>query len=209
MIIIGTMNLTRTLGHGNFYCPTCRAIQPYRQRSRRPFLTIYFIPTVPVGRAEQFVQCEHCKDCWDVSVLEMNREHHEAIEENTFSDQAVRSAILVVLADGVMTENEISALQQIASRLLNRSVDREELGQLCSIAKENRIEAKNYVLTVSRRWNQHQRSIALQAMFLAATAEGEMGDAQIQLLAEMRDLLDLSDQEYETAIEHALQWDAV
>ncbi len=209
MIITGTMNLTRTLDRGNFYCPTCRVSQAYRLRSRRPFLTIYFIPTVPIGRAESFVQCDDCKDCWDASVLEIDREHHQTIEEDIFSDQAVRSAILVVLADGVTTENEIAALQRIASRLLKRFVDREELGQLCSIAQENGIQAKNYVLPVSRRWNQQQRSLALQAMFLAATAEGEMGSSQLQLLAEMRDLLDMSDNEYQAAIEQAITWDAV
>jgi uncharacterized tellurite resistance protein B-like protein len=172
-------------------------------------LTIYFIPVVPVGRAEMFVQCDGCRECWDVSVLEIGREQHQAIEQDLFADQAVRAAILVVLADGVTTENEISALQRVASQLLQRSVDREELGQLCSIAQENRIRAKNYVLTVSRRWNQAQRSLALQAMFLVATAEGDLGGLQMQLLAEMRDLLDMSDNEYQAAIEQAIQWDSV
>ncbi len=209
MIITGTMNLTRTQDRGNFYCPSCRASQSYRLRARRPFLTIYFIPIVPVGGAESFVQCEHCKDCWDVSVLDIGRERQEAIEEELFADQAVRAAILIVLADGVTTENEIVALQRISSRLLQRSVDREELGRLCSIAKENGIQARNYVLTVSRRWNQQQRSLALQAMFLAATADREMGSSQTRLLAEMRDILDMSDREYEACIEQALQWDLV
>ena len=209
MIITGTMNLTRTQDRGNFYCPSCRTNQPYRLRSRRPFLTIYFIPVVPVGGAESFVQCENCKDCWDESVLEIGRESREAIEQQLFCEQAVRAAILVVLADGVTTDNEIVALQRISSRLFDRSVDREELGQLCSIARENGIEAKNYVLTVSRRWNQQQRSLALQAMFLAATADGEMGPSQTRLLAQMRDLLDMSDHEYQAAIEQSLDWESV
>jgi hypothetical protein len=65
------------------------------------------------------------------------------------------------------------------------------------------------VLTVSRRWTSEQRLRALQAMFLAATAEGEMGPTQIETLAQMRDILDLTDQEYEAAIEEALGWEAV
>jgi len=209
MIITGTMNLTRTRDRGNFYCPTCRINQPYRLRSRRPYLTLYFIPTVPVGGAETFVQCDQCKDCWDISVLELDRGAQQAIAEEVFCDQAVRSAILVVLADGVTTEKEVLALQRIATRLYERPVDREELGQLCSIAMQNRIQAKNYVLTVSRRWDSAQRSRALQAMFLAATAEGEMGQAQIELLAEMRDILEMSSHEYEASIELALAWESV
>src|SRR6056297_2560574 len=99
MILIGTMNLTRTLDRGNFYCPTCGTTETYRLRARRPFLTLYFVPTVPIGGAESFVQCDQCRECWDETVLEMDRESHEVAAQEQFLDEAMRSAILVVLAD--------------------------------------------------------------------------------------------------------------
>jgi uncharacterized tellurite resistance protein B-like protein len=207
MILIGTMNLTSTRERGNFYCPGCAMGQTYRLRARRPWLTLYFIPTVPVGGAELFVQCDECKQSWDPSVLQMDQKSHEMALEEQFRDEALRSAVLVVIADGTITENEIHALRRIASHLLERQVEREELGRLCSIAEQNKIEAAHYVLTVSQRWSQPQRSQALQAMFLAATADGEMGREQIETLAQMRDLLDMTDAEYESAIEEALTWE--
>ena len=85
-------------------------------------------------------------------------------------------------------------------------MDREELGRLCSIALENKVLAKNYVLTISRGWNQDQRMRALQAMFLAASAEGTLETQQLQILSDMREILELTDMEYEAAIEEALQW---
>ncbi len=209
MILIGTMNLTRTRDRGNFYCPTCALTQTYRLRARRPFLTLYFIPTVPVGSIEQFVQCDHCKSTWDPTVLEMDEEVHQYALEEQFRDEAVRAAVLVVIADGKISENEIEALQGVASRMLQREVDREELGRLCSIAQQNKIEAANYVLTVSHRWSQEQRIQALQAMFMAATADEGLGQPQMKILSEMRDILELTDLEYERAIEQALEWEAV
>ena len=209
MILIGTMNLTRTRERGNFYCPTCAINQPYRLRARRPFLTVYFIPTVPVGGAELFVQCDQCKSAWDVSVLDMDKSSHRAAAEQQFRDEAVRSAVLVVLADNVISEQEISSLRVISSRLLERPVDREELGRICSAAEQNRIQAKNYVLTVSRGWSQEQKRTALQAMFLAATSGGELGEAQLTTLAELRDILGLTENEYHAAIEEALTWEQV
>ncbi|MGI9470668.1 MAG: TerB family tellurite resistance protein [Rubripirellula sp.] len=203
------MNLTSTRDRGNFYCPTCALKQTYRLRARRPWLTLYFIPTVPVGGHEHFVECDQCRSTWDPTVLEMDQQSHEAAQEDQFCDEAIRSAVLIVLADDRISDNEILALQRIATRMLGRPVDRDELGRLCSIAEQNKIEARNYVLTVSRRWSQDQRSRALQAMFLAATAEGELGEQQIGILTEMRELLDFTDSEYETAIEQALNWDAV
>ena len=207
MILIGTMNLTSTRDRGNFYCPTCALTQTYRLRARRPWLTLYFIPTVPVGGAEEFVQCDQCRSTWDPSVLEMDQKSHAAVKEDLFRDEAVRAALLVVLLDGHISQDEIVSLQRIASHLLEREVDREELGWLCSTADQSGIKAENYVLTVSRRWNEKQRTMALQAMFLAATAEGEMGEEQIKTLARMREILSMTDADYEAAIEEALSWD--
>ncbi|KAA5544628.1 zinc-ribbon domain-containing protein [Roseiconus nitratireducens] len=207
MILIGTMNLTRTRDTGQFYCPTCGEMQDYRLRSRRPFLTLYFIPVVPVGAAEMFVDCRGCRDKWDVSVLEMNQQQHEQVQLEQFHDEAFRATLLVVLADGTISEREIDALQSISGHLFGRRIDREELGEMCSIAQQNRIRAKNYVLTVSRRWNTAQRRTALQAMFLAATAEGTMGQHQTRLMTEMRDILEMTDREYQDAIDAALEWE--
>ena len=209
MILIGTMNLTGTRDRGNFYCPTCALTQSYRLRARRPWLTLYFIPTVPVGGVELFVQCDQCRSTWDPTVLEMDQKSHAALQENQFRDEAVRAALLVVLVDGHITSGEIESLGRIASRLLERPVDREELGWLCSTAEQSGVEAANYVLTVSRRWSPEQRVKALQAMFLAATAEGEMGPKQISTLAKMREILSMTDAEYQTAIEQALDWETV
>ena len=209
MILIGTMNITRTRDRGNFYCPTCAVTQTYRLRARRPFLTLYFIPTVPVGAVELFVQCDQCKSTWDPSVLEMDEENHRMAQEEQFRDEAVRSAVLVVIADGEITENEIEALQRVASHMLQRPFDRDELGRLCSIAQQNKIEAANYVLSVSHRWSQDQRIQALQAMFMAATADEGLGETQMKILTQMRDILELSDREFEQAIEQALGWETV
>jgi uncharacterized tellurite resistance protein B-like protein len=209
MILIGTMNLARTRETGTFDCPTCGDNQEYRLKSRRPFLTLYFIPVVPIGPEERFVVCLGCRDKWDQTVLEMNHQQREAIQTEQFHEEAFRASILVVLADGVISDEEIESLQRIGSRLRGNLVDREELGELCSVALQNQISARNYVLTVSRRWNQNQRVEALQAMFLAATAEGKMGDQQTALMTEMRDILEMTDQEYESAIESALGWDYV
>ena len=91
---------------------------------------------------------------------------------------------------------------------MKRPVERDELGWICSSAQQNRIEAVNYVLTVSRHWNQQQRARALQGMFLAATADGPLGELQMRILARMQELFEFTDAEYHAAIEQAVQWDS-
>ncbi|MGB7325057.1 MAG: TerB family tellurite resistance protein [Rubripirellula sp.] len=198
------MNLTRTRERGNFYCPGCRVTQSHRLRARRPWLTLYFIPTIPIGNAEVFVQCDQCKQTWDPTVLDVDQATHEAAEAAKFLDEALRAAVLVTLVDGTISELEIQSLIEIASHMQDRDVDLDEIGHLCSIAQQNKIEAANYVLTVSTRWNEKQKRQGLQAMFLAATAEGEMTEKKVKTLAKMQELLGMTDAEYQDAIEAAL-----
>lgn len=208
MIFIGTVNLTRTRDEGNFLCPACGVSQGYRLRATRAWLTVYFIPTLPVSDHQAFVQCDHCKANWDPSVLEMGQSLYSDVAEEQFCEEAVKSAVLVVLADNQITENEIAALQTIASHLMNRPVGRDELGRMCSSAQQHRIEPVNYVLTVSKHWNHKQRVRALQAMFLAASADGPLEDLQLGILARMQELFDFTNAEYHQAIEQAVEWDS-
>ncbi|WP_302118909.1 zinc ribbon domain-containing protein [Allorhodopirellula heiligendammensis] len=204
------MNLTRTRERGDFYCPTCSASRTYRLRSRRPFLTLYFIPTVPIGGAETFVHCDGCRSSWDETVLEMDQATHEQVREDQFRDEAIRATVLMTLVDDTITEPEIQSLQMIADTLFDRPLDREELGRLSSIARQSGIKASNYVLSVSKRWTPQQRMLALQGMFLAATAgEEDLSDEKLGTLKVMRDLLELTAAEYEAAIDDALQYEFV
>jgi len=207
MILIGTMNLTRTRERGDFFCPTCATPQTYRLRARRPFLTIYFIPTVPIGAAELFVQCDRCRSSWDTSVLTLDQAAHEQVQAEQFRDEAIRAAVLMTLEDDKISENEVQTLIHIADLIFDRSLDREELGRLCSIARQSGIRTSNYVLTVSRRWTTHQRLFALQALFLVATASEEKASTKkLAVLAQMRDVMQLTDREYKTAIDDAIEY---
>lgn len=202
--MIGTMNITRTVDRGNFYCPTCGSAQSYRLRNRRPFLTVYFIPLVPIGGAEPFVQCDACKAHWDTTILDMTREHHEQAQWEQFREQALRATILVTLADGTITEEEIEALQSVSRQLLEYPIDRDELGMHCASAQRLGVPAKNFILSAKTGWSQEQCRMVLQAAFLAASAGGELNPQQLAMLKELRDVLNLTDDEYLEAIEEAV-----
>lgn len=204
MILIGTIDLSRTRDIGEFYCPSCRVTQSYRLRTRRPFLTLYFIPVVPIGGAEPFVQCDECRSSWDPNVLEMDRQTHETAQRERFREEALRATVLMTTADGTITEREIAAIQQVSTQLLNRPVERDELGALCASARRLGIAPTNFMLAASKHWSQEQRVTVLKAAFLAASADGELSDEQIKMLGQLRKMFDLTEEEYQSAIEEAL-----
>ncbi len=207
MILIGTMNITRTRDRGDFHCPTCGGIREYLLKSRRPFLTLYFIPTVPIGGVEFFVRCSGCKSHWDPAILGVDGQAQKELQELAFGGEAFRSAVLVALASGPLDDNAVETLIRISPRLLPEPVSREELGGLCSSAEQNRITAANYVRSVCPGWSVDQRQYALQAMFVAATASGELDQAKLSLLTSLQRSLELTDEEFQTAIESAIEWD--
>lgn len=205
MLLIGTMNLTRTRSTGDFYCPTCGSLQEYRLRARRPFLTIYFIPVVPIGAAEEFVQCMQCKTNSPLAALEVDEHEFRQSQDASFRLTLFQSAVMVVIADDTISEAEIDTLIDLGNQLLPDGMDREQLGAICSSTRLNRIPPTNYISTVSRPWSTAQKRTAVQAIFLAATAEGKLEKPQLKLLTWLRDHFGMSEREYEMAIDQAVE----
>lgn len=206
MLFIGTLNVARTRSRGDFYCPSCESIRGYRLRAKRPWLTLYFIPVIPIGSVELVIQCEACRSNWDRSVLSVTAQSHQKLLSDQAQHEIFRCMILFVLSDGYMTPNEVEPLRQLASRIFEREVDREELGKLCSMAEQSSIPAKNYVETVIRHWTFEQQALAMQTMFLAASLRGDLGSERTAVLMRMRDLAGISERDFQDLIEACLRW---
>lgn len=206
MLFIGTMNIARTREQGEFYCPSCESIQSYRLRAKRPWLTLYFVPVIPIGSVELIIQCKTCKSNWDTSVLNVSAESHQRSLSDQVHEEIFRSMTLFVLSDGYMTPDEVEPLRDLASRIFEREVDREELGKLCSLAEQSSIPVKNYVESVARKWTVEQQKLAIQVMFLGASLRGELGEERIAVLMRMRELAGLSEAEFQELVEACLRW---
>ena len=206
MIFIGTMNLARTRDRGDFYCPSCESMQGYRLRAKRPWLTLYFIPVVPIGSVELVINCDRCRSNWDETVLQVNAESHHLLMESQVKHEIFRSMILFVLTDGFMEPNEVEPLRKLASRIFQKEVSREELGRLCSMSEQSGVPAENYLETVYQNWNTAQRTLAIQAMFLGASLRGELGDERTRLLMKLRNRAGLTEADFQSLIEQCLQW---
>jgi len=204
MVLIGTMNLTRTRSTGDFYCPNCGCLREFRLRARRPFLTIYFIPVLPIGPIEQFLACSTCKTNSPIEALQHDERSFRAAQDLQFRLAVFQAATMVAMIDGQTSEQQIAALLELGAQLVPGAIDREQLGALCSSIRLNRVTPKNYISTVSRPWSTAQRRTALQAIFVAASAGGKLEDAKLNLLAWLREQFGMSQTEYEDAIEDAV-----
>ena len=69
LIIWGIRVFFRTTGQGLFHCPRCGGDRRYRRRAGRRFLTLFFIPVIPLTRAGEHVQCTTCRARYHVGAL--------------------------------------------------------------------------------------------------------------------------------------------
>jgi zinc-ribbon family len=69
LIIWGIRVFFRTTGRGMFHCPRCGGDRHYRYRSGRRFLTLFFIPVIPLTKAGDHVQCATCRTRYHAGVL--------------------------------------------------------------------------------------------------------------------------------------------
>jgi len=71
LVIFGIRVLYRVVGRGLLHCQRCGGDRPYRHRAGRHWLTLFFIPVIPLTKAGEHVQCTECGTCYRMGVLDL------------------------------------------------------------------------------------------------------------------------------------------
>jgi hypothetical protein len=71
IFIWGLRVIYRTLGKGVFFCRRCGGDREYRHRTGRRFITVFFIPLIPLTKTGAHVQCLTCKTRYVTEVLKL------------------------------------------------------------------------------------------------------------------------------------------
>ena len=70
-ILWGLRVIYRTLGNGVFFCRRCGGDRAYRHRAGRRYITVFFIPLIPLTKTGEHVQCRKCKTRYVTEVLKL------------------------------------------------------------------------------------------------------------------------------------------
>jgi zinc-ribbon family/Tellurite resistance protein TerB len=71
LIIWGLRVVHHTITQGVFFCRNCGGDRNYRKRAGRRYITLFFIPVVPLSRTSVHVQCVTCKTRYVTEVLKL------------------------------------------------------------------------------------------------------------------------------------------
>ncbi len=69
LVIWGLRVIYRTTARGVFFCRKCGGDRDYRRRTGRRFITVFFLPLIPLNKTGEHVQCTRCKTRYVTEVL--------------------------------------------------------------------------------------------------------------------------------------------
>lgn len=212
MILIGTMEWASTIDRGDFFCPGCNAAKTYQRKIARPFLTLYFIPVVPIGGLREFVLCRSCRRRFDPDILsagtaaDLYRVPQRNGEQAPFETELLRLIALMMVEDDQVTEAEATMATRVFQSMIGRPLPRPEVDRACREVVTLRIKPASYVAIAGEGMTYDQKLMAVQAMFAVAGAEGKISPRRLRSLMDAQRQLGLDEVAFQTAIKDASQW---
>lgn len=217
-MLIGTMEWASTRTRGLFICPRCGTNESFRLRASRPFLTLYFIPVVPIGGIHEFVQCSRCKNAFEPVVLadrslgeidgptSGSKEAPRDNSESDFDADLLKVLALMMVEDGHVTENEIGVARRVFKNMREKNLSREDLGRSCSQVRLLRLNTLSFLATAGKRCSHEQKMLLVQGMFAVAGADGEISPGRMASLVQAQKILELEEREFQMSVEATQQW---
>jgi hypothetical protein len=69
LVIWGLRVVYRTIARGVFFCRKCGGDREYRRRTGRRYVTLFFLPLIPLNKTGEHVQCTRCRTRYVSEVL--------------------------------------------------------------------------------------------------------------------------------------------
>ncbi len=192
-IIFGWKGIKRTVGKGRCHCPRCGAERDYKHISLRNFFTLYFIPIIPLKKIGEYIECEACHGQFDVALLDYSPEQEAVNLQNEFNRVALRVLARAALADGPVNTMETDAIIAAASRYFDAQVTEDGVRRVAdSVLADKGITLADDMREVAMGINDHGKESFIKAAYEVETADGELNDAEKQLLDALGETLSMS-----------------
>jgi DnaJ-domain-containing protein 1 len=202
MIIFGAKVVTSTQAKGTFYCPGCdREGVEYKQQRCRRFVTLYYLPLIPIKTVAEYIECQVCQNTYQPAVLKATAADHRAFEAE-FQLVIKRVMILMLLADGVVADAELEVIRRIYLRLSEIDISIEDLRLEVEAARQGVSDVLVYLERNAPILNERGKELVIKSAFLVAAADDQFQDKERQLLADIGKTLDLSNAQVQAILGH-------
>jgi tellurite resistance protein len=191
MIIFGTRGVTYNKTKGEFHCPRCGPGRFHHKRVRR-FFTLYFIPVLPLDLLGEYVECQGCTGTFNPEVLEYDPDADKANFEAEFHRAIRRVMVVMMLADGVIDDDEVRVILEIYEKLAGVAMDEGDLQREVARAQSEGLDVAAALAPYRGTLNDAGKEMVLRAAFHVALADGDFADEERALIQRIAAALEVS-----------------
>lgn len=191
MIIFGTRGVTYNYANGDFFCPGCSNERAFRHKRVRRFFTLYFIPCIPLDMLGEYVECAGCGNTYDKAVLQFDPRAENAAFEAEFQVAMRRVMVLMMLADGVIDDEELETIVAIYGKIAGAAITEDQIRD--EAAELQGRDVSDYVSSVRGNLNDRGKELVVQAAYAVAAADGDFADEERLLLLQIGEALEMTD----------------
>ncbi|MBU2997523.1 TerB family tellurite resistance protein [Cellulophaga baltica] len=192
MIIFGTTGIKSTIKSGDFHCPQCEQSKPYRHRKVTKFFTLYFIPLIPLGSAGEYVECGNCKGTYILRVLNNNANSNNEQFMATYEKAIRHSMVLIMLADGVIDNNEKKQVLKIINKFGKNDLTMSHLENYIEQVKKEKEDVTTYLKKVGPSLNDHGKEVIIKCAISVAAADGNIDESELLMINKMAKAMQMS-----------------
>ncbi|MFT6144752.1 MAG: putative tellurite resistance protein B-like protein [Myxococcota bacterium] len=199
MIFFGTRGVTYNHQSGQFHCPSCESTN-YSQKRVRRFFTLYWVPLIPLDLLGEYVECDDCRSTFNSAVLEFDPSAGQAEFEAEWQRVVRRVLVNMMLADGVVEEKEIVAIQEVYAKLANGELPRDRIESEMHRARTDDTSLKDYLAEVASTLNDRGKELVVRAALMVAAADGDIAEEEMAMLVDLAKALEIPPSHFNTIL---------
>lgn len=192
MFFFGSHGVTTTKEKGAFFCPGCGTEQDYRRKTVRRFFTLYFIPTIPLDKLGEYVECQSCQGTYKVEVLSHGPAAAKAKLQAEFEKAVRRIMVLMMMADETIEEAEVAAILANYSRVTRREITEDDVWAEVRRARQEGEEVVSYAQQIAPHLNESGKELVMKAAMMVMAADGAFHQQELELLRTLGAALDMT-----------------
>lgn len=154
-------------------------------------MTVTAMPLVPLDLLGEYIECQLCKATFDHAVLQVEPGDSRPRVEATFNEAMKRVMVLMMLADKRVEESEIQAIIRVFHNITGRTITRDEIKREILIARSQDEQLETYLVGLLGRLNDDGKQLVIRAAYLIAQADGHFDSAEMNLLNQIGERLEL------------------
>ena len=186
--MIGLSTTQPVIDTGSFDCPKCHQQRSYQRKLIKNWISIYFIPIIPIGSSGEVLQCTKCK----IEFPAKSAPQSQASDSPTSEDFAEALLVLVALDRGTPNRKVVAKLQQVLSELREQPVSSETVAALILQGQSTRYSAFEYARTTRAGISREDRIRAVVLIDELVRCPGEAHPAGLDLLDSISKALGIS-----------------